>query len=287
MTTTTLFDEDLQRRARRLLNGDHRVGDLDRLYLGIRARARGFDAVREIGDFVAHRDTRDKGLIIQVGRDVFTSVDVWSMAMRGLKATLADLGRAADANLRLATEDQVKAGCGCGRARARKRVESALEMIGRGHSMSEAEARALDYLGNRFVWRPAFSADQLIDELGRLLIRVGLIEPLEQARLAQARTFVALHALSVMHGSSITMPSGHKARLFAGFSNRDRWLEVKIEIVFAELGKPLMTPICLFLTDLLPEDHCATSLVTSEPVLIDFWKDPVEVGPDGRLALLA
>jgi hypothetical protein len=284
MTSTTLFDEDLARRARRLLNGDHRVADLDRLYLGVRARARGFDAVREVGDFVAHRDTRDKGLITQVGRDVFTSVDVWSMAMRGLKASWADLGRAADANLRLASEDQIKAGCGCGRSRARKRIGSALEKIGLGQSITDAEVRALDYLGNRFVWRPAFSDDQLIDELGRLLVRVGLIGMTDLARLAQARAFVALHALAVMHGSSITMPSGHRAKLFAGFSNRDRWLEVKIEIIFAELGKPLMTPVCLFLTDLRPEDHCAASLVTSEPVLIDFWKDPLEVGSDGRLA---
>jgi hypothetical protein len=197
VTATTLFDEDLQRRARRLLGGDRRTDDLDRLYLGLRSRARGFDAVREIGDFVAHRDTRDKGLITQVGRDVFTSVDVWSMSLRGLKPSSADIARAADANLRLATDAQIMSGCGCARSRARKRVESALQRIERGDRISMPEARALDYLGNRFIWKPAFSADQLVDEFGAVLIRAGLIGAAERAQLGQARSFLALHALAV------------------------------------------------------------------------------------------
>jgi len=282
----TLYDEDLQRRARRLIAGDRRADDLDRLYLGLRARARGFEAVREIGDFVAHRNEREKGLVTQVGRDVFTSAEVWSMAMRGLKPSWSDIGRAADANLRLATDAQIQTGCGCGRARARKRIDSALEKVGRAENITAAEAQALNYLGNRFIWRPAFSADQLIDELGRLLVRAGLIQPADLGQLGPARDFVALHALAVMHGSAIKTETGQRARLFAGFSNKDRWLEVKVDIVFPELGKPLMIPVCLFLTDLLPDDHCAPSLVSAEPVLIDFWTDPVEIGPDGRLTPL-
>ena len=171
MSANRPLDEELRRRARRLLNGDRRTEDLDRLYLGLRGRARGFDAVREIGDFVAHRDERSKGFISQVARDVFTSVDVWSMDLRGLKASWTDIGRAAEANLRLASNALVKDGCGCGKSIAKQRVDSALEKISGGERITEAEARALTFLGNRFIWRPAFWADQLVDEFGRLLVR--------------------------------------------------------------------------------------------------------------------
>src|SRR5580693_1780998 len=281
-----MFDQDLQRRARRLLAGDRRPEDLDRLYLGLRARSCGFDTVREIGDFVAHRDTRDKGLLTQVGRDVFTSVDVWSLAMRGLTPSWADIGRAADANLRLATDAQLKAGCGCGRASARKRAERALAKIDSQELPSLVEAETLDYVGNRFFWKPAFLAHQLADEFGRLLVVGGLIDPSELVALPSASDFLALHALAVMHGASPFFKPGQPARLLAGFSNRERRLEVKVEIVFAELAMPLMPPICLFLTDLQPEQHCAPSLVCAEDVLVDHWNGPIEVGADGRLTAL-
>ncbi len=166
-------------------------------------------------------------------------------------------------------------------------MEAALEQIKRGDRVGEPEARALDYLGNRFIWRPAFSAGQLIYEFGELLIRAGLIASAERASVGPTQNFLALHALTVMHGSSIALGSGQKARLFAGFSNQDRWLEVKVDIVFSELDKPMMTPICLFLTDLLAEDHCAPALVTSKSVLPDFWQHPIEIAADGRLAFLS
>lgn len=267
-----------------MLAGDRRVDDLDRLYLGLRSRAGGFETVREVGDFVAHRDVRKKGLVTQVGRDVYTSAEIWSMGFRGLTPSSSDLGRAADANLRLATDDQILAGCGCGRVQARKRVDSAMRRINRGERISSTEAQTLTYLGNRFIWRPAFCADQLVDELGRLMIQAKLIRPADLSQLAEGRAFVALHALAVMHGSAITLNSGSTARLFAGYGNKERLLEVKMDIVFPELGKPLKMPICLFLTDLNPENHCAPSLLSAAPVPFDFWTDPVEVGLDGRVA---
>src|SRR5882672_12565751 len=118
-----MLDDDLRHRARRLMDGDFRTGDLDRLFLGQRDRAGNRDCFREIGDFVAHRDTRQKGLVTQVGRDIFTSVDVWSLKMRGRDPSWSDISRAAYANLRLASDDQLKAGCGCPRNTARKKLE--------------------------------------------------------------------------------------------------------------------------------------------------------------------
>jgi hypothetical protein len=91
------------------------------------------------------------------------------------------------------------------------------------------------------------------------------------------RILLALYALTLMHGSGILLENSGRARLFAGFASRQRRLEVKVEIAFHELSKPLMAPICLFLTDLAPEAHCAPELLEpSEPSLPTHWDTKVE-----------
>ncbi len=276
--------EDLRYRARRLMSGDRRVADLDRLFLGLRARAGAQACFRELGDFVAHRDTREKGLITQCGRDVFTSVDVWSLKMRGRDPTWVDISRAAHANLRLASDKQLQAGCGCQRSAAKQRLKRALAKIEHRKRLTDKEFQTLNYLGNQFIWKPAFTADQLVAEFMEVLIQNGIMPPGEAIFYEETRSFLALYALALMHGSSIILDNGQRGRLFAGFANRQRHLEVKLEVVFRELSKPLMAPICLFLTDLSPEENCAPTLLeASGPVLPSHWNFPLDLGPDGKL----
>ncbi|HXO71352.1 MAG TPA: hypothetical protein VN838_20505, partial [Bradyrhizobium sp.] len=117
-----------------------------------------------------------------------------------------------------------------------------------------------------------------------ILVGNRIVEKADAKALDNAKAFLTLYTLAVMHGSSILLDGGQKARLFAGYANRGRYLEVKIEIVFNELGKPLMAPICLYLTDLRPEDHCDPNLLMpDDPILLDHWRMPIEVGPSGRL----
>ncbi len=288
MREDPLLNADLRHRARRLMAGDYRTGDLDRLFLGQRARAWNCACFREIGDFVAHRDIREKGLVTQVGRDIFTSVDVWSLKMRGRDPSWTDIARAAHANLRLASDEQLNSGCGCQRPIARKRLERALAKVDRNEPPTNSELRVLEYLGNRFIWKPAFTSDQLVAEFKQVLTRNGIIGKADSEALDGAKAFLSLYALAVMHGSSIVLDSGQKAKLFAGFANQERRLEVKVEIVFNELGKPLMAPVCLFLTDLHPEDHCDPDLLMpSDPILFDHWRVPIEVGAGGRLTRIS
>jgi hypothetical protein len=279
-----MLDEDLRHRARRFLARDHRVSDLDRLFLGLRGRADNQACFREIGDFVAHRDTREKGLITRVGRDVFTSVDVWSQKLRGSDPSWADISRAALANLRLASEEQLQVGCGCQRQTAKQRLQRAFTKVENGQKLTEGELRVLNYLGNRFIWKPAFTAAQLTTEFIEVLVRTGIAPPDDSFPSEQTSAYLALYALSLMHGSAIILDNGKRARLFAGFANRERRLEVKVEIVFDDFAKPLMAPVCLFLTDLLPEHHCAPELLEPiNPALPDHWNFPIDLGPYGML----
>ena len=73
-----------------------------------------------------------------------------------------------------------------------------------------------------------------------------------------------------MHGSAIVLDRGGRARLFAGYANKDRWLEVKVELTMPGFDKPVWAPIAMFYTDLQPEGHCHPDLVLGEdPIMID------------------
>jgi len=258
------------------------------LFLGQRDRAWNKSCFREIGDFIAHRDKREKGLVTQVGRDVFTSLEVWSLGLRGRTPSLDDIERAARANLRLASDEQLKTGCGCRRPAARTRLERALDKIKQQAAVTDPEARVLEFLGNRFIWKPAFTANQLFDEFCYVLIQNGIVRDAERPQLEGAREFLILHALAVMHGSAIVLESGQKAALYAGFANRQRRLEVKVQIAFHDLKVPVLAPICLFYTELDPQTHCAPNLLElSEPVLVDHWNTPIEIGANGLLSQIS
>lgn len=282
-----MIDADLRQRALRLLSGRRQVEDLDRLFLGLRDRHHGRTGFREIGDFVAHREERQKGLVTQISRDVFTSVSIWSLGLRGRKPTRADIAEAAWANFRLASDLQLKRGCGLQRGTIKRRLESGLPKFERGVALADQEMRVIAYLGNRFIWKPAITDDQLFEEFCEVLLQNSIISKADRTALDGAKTFLTLYAISCMHGSAILLEDGTRGELLAGFANRDRYLEVKIQIRFNDTAKPITTPICMFLSTLHPEDHCNTKLLEQgSEWLSDAWREPIEVGPDGRLSLI-
>jgi hypothetical protein len=282
-----VIDDDLRIRARRLLSDDHRTQDLDRLFLGLRDRSLQSSCFREIGDFVAHRDTREKALISQVGQDVITSLDVWSLKRRGSTPALPQLLLAANANLRLASDSQLKKLTGHSRQKVSKLLTKVMGELKANTEPHESEVEVLTNLGSFFIWRPAFSANQLFDEFCEVLTQNKIIAKTDIAVLIYAKEFITLYALALIHGSSIVLNNGEKAKLFAGYANKDKILEIKIDIVFKELVKPIYAPICLFLTELPARIHCNAELIfDQDPVLVDHWNFLIEVGLNGKLVKL-
>src|SRR3954453_18158076 len=64
-------DLEMRRRVQRLIAGEFRPDDVRPLFLWLRERSYGIGSIREIGDFVAHSDTREKGPITDDARDYF------------------------------------------------------------------------------------------------------------------------------------------------------------------------------------------------------------------------
>lgn len=283
----SVIDDDLRARAARLRSGERRVEDLDRLFLGLRERHHGRASFREIGHFVAHRTERNQGLVTQIARDVFTSISVWSLGLRNQKPFRADLARAARANFRLASDLQIEQGCGLRRAAAKRSLESGLKKFERGETITDAETEVLVYLGNRFIWKPAFTDDELFNDFCYVLLRNGIIDQGGAKTLETSKVFITLYAIACMHGTSIRLDGTIGGNLLAGFANRDRHLEIKVQIRFDDAEKPILAPICMFLTSLSPKDHCEAGLLDlSSEWQAHVWTRPIEMNADGRLALI-
>ncbi len=279
-----MIDADLQRRVRRLLQGGRRIDDLDRLFLALRDRSYGRASIREIGDFVAHRDQRVKGPVTQQVRDVFTSLASWvRISVDRRDFTLADIRTVSAANLRIATDEQIKARLGLTRSVAKSVLEQALRKAERKEDATDREKRTVDYFGSAFIWNPAFTDEQVLEDLAYVLGKTGLQAPADQGQLAAIAPLLALYVLTLMHGSAVRMEDGGRAELVAGYNNKEARLEVKTKLVFAELNKPIITPLCIFWTALHAPDHCTPALL-ADP---GSWEGPLEIGEDGRLTPIA
>ena len=219
-----MIDVELQARARRLLAGPIRVEDLDHLFLNQRDRTHGRTSFREVGDFVAHRGERSKGPVTQRVRDIFTSFQVWSMGLRGRVPTLTDLRAAGAANLRLLTDEQLKTRIGMQREAAKVKLEKGFRKLEAKGLLSVHEERLLAQLANHFIWRPAFTDDDLVKDFIDVLVLNGVVSRDEKSRIAGLKGILALYAISRMHGAAINLEDGRRATLHAGFANKDRLL---------------------------------------------------------------
>ncbi|WP_375415549.1 hypothetical protein [uncultured Bradyrhizobium sp.] len=256
-----MIDDDLRLRAKRLLDGQRRADDLDRFFLDLRERTHGRASFREIGDFVAHRGQRDKGPLTQIARDVITSVSVWSLGFRGKRPTYPELALAARANFRLASDKQLKDGCGLRRPAVKRILDAALPRLEVGGPIQDEELPILLYLGNRFIWKPAFTDEQVIKEFCDVLILNRIVSGKDRRGLQDVGNFIILHALARMHGTTIALETGGSAELLAGYANQHGHLEVKVQIEFNDALKPISSPVCMFLTKLKPEEHCDATLL--------------------------
>jgi hypothetical protein len=85
-----------------------------------------------------------------------------------------------------------------------------------------------------------------------------------------------------MHGTAIALKVA-QAPLLCGFANRFGLLEVKVQIEFTDGPKPILSPVCMFLTDLRPEEHCEASLLASSDSYLDRVWHCLEIDQDGTL----
>ncbi len=276
---------ELRQRVERYVRGEPRLDDLDRIFLGLRERSLGFSSVREIGDFVAHRDQRDRGPVTETVRNIHLSLDSWLQQGEGRFPDLAKAKRICAANLRTATDEQLNARLGLRREVVKSVLAQAIRKMetARYDKVTKRERAVFNYLAGAFIWNPAFTDEQVGDELASVLIRAGALRADERAAFDANHASLALYVVAVMHDTTVVMDDGSRFELFAGFDNDQHRIEVKARIELAGWGKSVTAPVCIFWTKLIGPEHCSAELAA----IPGRWSGAIEIDPSGRLAALA
>lgn len=276
---------ELRLRVERYIRGDCRVADLDRIFLALRDRCYGLASIREIGDFVAHRDQREKGPVTDKVRDIQLSLESWLNQGEGRFPDLAAAKRISAANLRTTTDAQLTQRLGLRRAVVQSVLAQAIRKMedDRFEKVTQREKRVFNYLAGAFVWNPAFTDEQVAEDLANVLVKAGALFKNERDAFDAHRVFLALYVTALMHDSAVVMDDGSRFELVAGFANDENRIEVKARIELAGWGKAVTAPVCVFWTQLIGTEHCSEDLAAVPGA----WSGAIEIDSSGRLASFA
>ena len=269
---------ELRQRVERYIRGDCRVADLDRIFLGLRERCYGLPSIREIGDFVAHRD-QIAGVEV---RDIQLSLESWLNQGKGRFPDLAAARRISAANLRTATDKQLAARLGLRREVVKSVLTQAIKKMeaDRFEKVTQRERSVFNYLSGAFVWNPAFTDVQVAEDLATVLTKAGALFKHERDAFNANRAFLALYVTALMHESTVVMDDGSRFDLIAGFANAENRIEVKARIELAGWSKAVTAPVCVFWTELIGSEHCSEDLAAVPGA----WSGAIEIDSSGRLA---
>ena len=298
-----------------------RADDLSRLFLFLRDRCDGREAVQEIGDFVAHYAERTKGLVTRSTKD-------WAVSARFATAALTgrlDPSRLPDyypeflaASLRRMDARSLKS-ARLSSATSRRILPRVVERMTQNSDgtwkmpsgLNDREQRLVSVLSSYLVSKPAFDDKRLIQDFKSALMRQGLLEPREVDSLQKVAPQVALFAISIMHGCQIQLGGGAAIQLnarpdLAGLLLVEAVVSVPTELdpteatitlknegarADARYPKEIIVPISggaahfsagIFNTSLEAASHCTPDILEHKT-----WSFPVELTSEGRLGRLA
>lgn len=278
----TIASVDHVRRVARLLRGDRHVTDLDRLFSDLRSAVPGRPTVTELGDFAAHRQERDKGVVIKRAADMQVSGRIWVRQLLGIAPSLDEARAAGYANLNVATDEQIRNRLGVSRQAARSRFVQGMNKLAKKKKVNQKERDAINYLGTSFLWLYAFDDRQLIQELSDVLVEAGALATEDREAFASLAPFVTLYALALMNGARLRFTDYTTAPLRLCVRAGSNTLWIKAEIPIEDIGKPIGCRLPVFQTSLNAAACCAPELLEN-PALMD---GPVEIGAEGRLVAI-
>ncbi|WP_156937955.1 hypothetical protein [Mesorhizobium sp. LNHC221B00] len=291
-------NDEMRKRVERLLAEGFRDDDITKLLLWLRERSYGVSSVREIGDFVAHSDTKTKGVVTQDLRDFFRYLELRTSRPNEkgkkpaflqieLKDLPPDFREIVMARFNQLDSSEIKP-TGLKRKTAKAAIESALKKFSVGANgtlnlqtkMTKEEDLILSCALNSFFPKTALSQSALWRDFCFVLKKNNLLRDGEEKQLKPVERGLVLFSLVAMHGTEITLASGPVAKLKV-MKRPDGKLCVSANGLWNMQGGFGGAVVPVFDTDLLASDCCDPALDLDE-------KDtrPLEVGADLRLVAL-
>jgi hypothetical protein len=284
-----MVDTALKVRVDRLLSDDFRVEDLSTLFLAMR-RCAGRETVMEIGDFVAHRDERTRGLTTRVTRDFFLFLRGYVNLPIDISNLPAKFAEMIDAAFRRIDDARLRTDTGLKRTAAERKVAAVIRKVSTdsaGRSFidgpSSAELTLINGLMRHFFIKPAFNDDDLFEDFCASLISNDLLEPKQREEFARIKPVIALYAIACMHECIIDLGDGTKAALSASINCGSGTMGVYAEAEVIANGINVRVNGPMFTTSLKGADHCEPSLLISP---MPKWNCHLELTPRKTLAEL-
>jgi hypothetical protein len=294
------LDSGMRAIVRRMLKKDIRPEDLMSLFIYVRDRCDGRESIREVGDFVAHRTDRTKGLVTRRARDFFVSFRFWVFLDElEWKINPNQLPRyfreVLWSHFRRESDERIRSASGFSKAEVGKR----LPLLIRGLRVNSnrtirlnpfytwPERRLIEGLSYTFNFAvPAFTGDTLFADFIAVLRSNGLLENSEIPEFMAVRSWAVLFAASFMHNCLIRFEDGHELRLTLRTRSGSPTDTLQVDAIFyvptfrvhgisAKIGMSTM-----FSTDIAAKDGCAEELLAIRGLWKDFY---VELTRDGLL----
>jgi hypothetical protein len=275
--------------------GKLRVEDLTTLFLALRDRAGGRQSIVDVGDFVAHREERNKGYVTKAVRDFFVRIR-FVIERNERPPSIYDLPPYIGEYLEAAARHMDYKAAKGARRFTRVNVTNALPALlscvmtsaGRCYlwpSISDELIDLFNFLAGNLTFKPLFTENVLFDELCDALVENGLLKKGEIPNLLHIKGAVALFALTHMHQCFVKLGGEVKGYLeasaYGGGSNQIAVLAT----VPAMDSKGVRISHAIFLTDRTIAADCDANLAHLDPQN-PVWTYPLELAPDKKLRRL-
>jgi hypothetical protein len=294
--------EEYRKRAQRLIAGDFHIEDLNRLLLFLRENSFGNKNVREIGDMIAHGDTREKGISFQHVSDKMELIEFKLPHIEAYPSipeiSLEDAPRnflpAMEACLRLMDTSTIRTQLNMNKRsaeRSLRRIKSQFFekengcFALRGYTLSQAEQKLIKVLTSMLSGASLYTGDQLFDEIEKLLVRHKFIDKNQAPQLLARKPHILLFAIERMHLVEFPLTNGKRVVAQAGWDleNGLAKLNVYISHVISWQGSNRTIISLLFSTDLSAEEWAPEFNPLLGSKLISC---PIEMTSEPRLRLL-
>jgi hypothetical protein len=288
-------DSGLRARVERLLHGDFRPADLDRLFLYARDRCDGRESVQEVGDFVAHHSERMKGIVTRTVRDWYLTVRFHFQRIENKnldwKRLPPDFDEILAASFRRIPRAMISRRIGLTRSDVKKRLPGIIKGLKRNSDGSIAlnsfytprELKIVEILSDILVAEPVFNNDRLFSDFSAILKSHGLLSHSEMGAFVDLKPAIGLFAVAEMHNCTVQLGDGVTVRLRINDVVGANKIAVSAPIQVSVIrGSPIFISTAIFATEVEAEQGCTAELLA----LRDPWDFDIELTHERLLAKL-
>lgn len=284
---------ELATRLKRLLSGDFRHEDLTFLLLGLRERCYGFHSIRELGDFIAHRDIRNKGPIADHVRMFFRIIRMnheikkidGVLDRQNLHRYIADIVKH---NLKRPESHQILKRLQIKRTVAQniisKFVASLREDSGQTQAteaFSEQDWLLINDLTLQFSTEQGFYEDQLWSDFCTVLAKNGLVHETNIVHKNEIKNLFSLFVLTLLHGIKIEIDLDWYAFLYLADDSEELIIRTLAEIPHYRPRRQFS--FNLFSTSLRKSEWCFACEFSSRD---EIWSKAFEIDRNMKLRVV-